>query len=218
MGIYGESMSLITEGKISNKLEDMFFNIMDKIFTIIYKFEEKDKKKKSINVAEINHKAYEETYKMKYPGYYKYWEDKNIFEDLEKIFCKIDKESSDDYLKFIKGKFKTTDFNKIKEDFERNYGQPKFSIKESEVENLHTNYREWYDIDEEKANMQYNINKLKEYEKDKNFNPKDNFVLAINLQISLCKFLYSLLDNFETEFDINYEENRKRIQAKEENK
>ena len=215
MGIYGESMNLVTEGKIANKLEDVFFNIMDKIFVFLKKFDDEEKEVKKYNDA-IYGQAFDEAYKLKYPGYYKYWEDKDIFEDLEKIFCKIDKESSNNYLKFIKSKFKTTDFNKIKEDFERNYGEPKFSIKESDVEIFHTNYREWYDTDDEKDNMEYNINKLKEYEKDKNFNPKDNFVLAVNLQISLCKFLYSLLDDFETEFDQNYNKILKRLKEEQE--
>ena len=213
MGIYGESMSLINEGKITDKLEDMFFNMMNKVFVFLDKFNEKENTKKtSVDLVKIQDKANEEAYKLKYPGYYQYWEDKNIFEDLEKIFCRINKDSSDRYLKFIKDKFKTIDFGKIKEEFEKKYSEPKFSIKESDIYKLETDYREWYDEDDEKEIMKLNLSELKQYEKinftekGKKLNSKDNFVIAVNLQINLHNFLYSLMDDLETEYYNNYKE------------
>lgn len=222
MGIYGESMTLVTEGKILNKIADKLVEkiliITDKIYEFINKRKKEEKKPTTYLRDPIANNARSKTFEMLYTGYFDYWEDKHLFDDLSKIICEINKESSDEYIKYIKSKFGSTDISKIKKTFEKEYGKKDFKVSHFEIEQAE-NFTDDYYVDKDREVMESNIEALKKYEEENytnkglKINSKDNFYIAVNLQVQVFDFIYSLLINLLKEFDDNYNKNYKELEG-----
>ena len=208
MGIYGESMNLVTEGKIVDKIKKALNKIGNNKSNKKNKEKfEKRKEYKSNNSKEmgeylnsIEARANLEADKMPCFGNYKFYE-KYFAGNLSKIFCKITNESSEAYIIQIKNIFGYDNKNDIIADYKRKYAIREF---------FYTNddFCEAYDnmdyLKDSKLEVSANVRDLETFEKDNKINSKDRYFEAVNLQVELFKLANMFLDELMYDYEQNY--------------
>lgn len=190
MGIYGESMTLVTEGKIMDKIKNIFNKV--KAF--------KEKKNRLKQIEHTRNKAFKEALKLKYIGVGEFFKEYKITDNSEKIFCFIDTNSANQYIENIKNIFGTDNISDIKKLYEK-YNKKEFSVDKNIVVEIYF----FTDIlREAEDNIIYSVDALQRIKK-RSGRTNDIFLQAAKLQIDIFEFLFSITEDFIEEFD--YQEN-----------
>lgn len=225
MGIYGESLSLITEGKISKKIK--------KLYNKFLVWVDKENKKKGVETdlshvkrdelnkkpKSIEHIASIEAMKIKQHGHFEFVR-KYYSKNFTKIFSKITKDSAENYLDYIKNTFGYNTMNEIGEFFRREkYNEKNFLYSYDDLHNA-----EIYRSDicfRYRINVETNISTLEKYIKEEYLNKgleednSDPFVRAVELQIDLYNLAYRLVCDCMAEDMDNYKETLNKLKAEE---
>lgn len=206
MSIYGESMSLVTEGKI-----------MDKIKKIFNKANIFKNKKKLIKIKQVDHirdESIKEALQLKYVGVDNFFRDYKIIEKIESIFWRIDADSADKFIESVEDIFGTTDINNIKKLY-RKYDSKEFSIDATSVDEAN-DFIDLYYVTSS-CEVEYSVEALERYERE-NGKSNNTFSKAVKLQSDIFEFLFLITNSFIEDFENRVEEiYKEKNKVKEEN-
>lgn len=209
MGIYGESMNLVTEGKIIDKFKKTFKKITKE-------YKKLDKKHQNDS---IYHRAAKEVFNMKYTGHFEFVQNYFMYES-DKIFCKLTPESAEKYLEDIEKIFTFSDFEDIKTMFLKKYNYIKYSYTDKNETDAINFYNKL--VDKYMNTVNNNIEVVQKYEtenytnKGRSFGPSDKYFVAIDTQIKLYRLCKLLLEQFKQDIDKNFKKYVEENETKEE--
>lgn len=124
MGIYGESMCLVTEGKLIDKFKKTLNHLKTKYKNWSEKYSVDNFNDMELFFLDIEFHGHLEYYKKYFKG------------NLNTIFSKIDSDTAEDYLKQIERIFHTNDTNKISNTFESYIKKRNFEYTEQDDKNI----------------------------------------------------------------------------------
>lgn len=195
MGIYGESISLVTEGKITDKIKKFF----DKV---IKKSEDQNKKAKDNKPEkqEVKQTQIKQTENVKHYGHFAFYK-KYIYHNYDKIFCKITKESSEKYLKEIENIFGSDNRAGIAELYKKDYNKEDFEYSDEDLDIAYDDKDHLVSVKGVRLKIADNVKATSEYEKEMlkkgvKYDPEDPFNKAVILQIDLWELANALLNDF----------------------
>lgn len=199
MGIYGESMTLVTEGRLINKLKK-------KINKFITNSKIKNDKIKS-KALEVTNPKFTSDSVIQFVKEYK------LEQNMEKLFKPLNENSFKTYENVLKEVFGTTSFYEIKDLYNKKKFDTNLTVKDSEVFDF---YNFIYDYKDYCNNIEATYFNSQEYEE---FNEDDHesivdFREAWELQYDLFEYLYgTLFTKFIYRYETEYMKNLKRVKV-----
>lgn len=183
MGIYGESMTLVTEGRF-------------------FKFKNRKNKNRKRPTNNFN-KTPEIVEDKKCSGHFQFYKDyfKN---NIDRIFCKVTLETTESYFNEIKNIFGFDNIKDIEVFYKKEYNKKEFEYNDDDLMEAYDD--EDYFRKDIRNRIIINEKLLEEYRRKEFINKgikydiKNPFNSAVQLQIDLCEFARDLMNEMISEF------------------